>query len=187
MLQELRQGALEGVMVEAVARAAGVPPDLLRHAHMLRGSLRAVAVAALTGGEAALRRVSLQVFRPLQPMLAQPAEELQQVLKTGALVGVEAKLDGVRVQVHKDNERVEVYTRKLHQVTAQVPELVELVRDLPARRLVLDGETLALHPDGSPRPFQETMSRFGSKLDVAAARKETPLSVAFFDALLVDD
>ncbi|MGE3289486.1 MAG: ATP-dependent DNA ligase [Pseudonocardia sp.] len=160
---ELRQGALEGVMLDAVAAAAEVPPATVRRAFMLSGRLPETASLALRGGAPALEGVTLRVGRPVRPMLASPGSSLDAALATlGPDVSVEYKLDGARIQVHRKGEDVQVWTRTLREITASVPELVEHVRALPCRTVVLDGESLALDDDGRPRPFQETMSRFGS-------------------------
>jgi DNA ligase-1 len=178
---ELRQGALEGVMLEAIAAAAEVPTATVRRAFMLSGRLPETASTALAGGAAALDAVTLQVGRPVRPMLASPAESLETALaELGSEVSVEFKLDGARIQVHRDGAEVGVWTRTLREVTGRVPELVALVRALPCRRVVLDGETLALHDDGRPRPFQETASRFG------AEAHELLLRPFFFDCLHLD-
>ncbi|ONI77102.1 ATP-dependent DNA ligase [Actinosynnema sp. ALI-1.44] len=181
MTGELRQGALEGVMLDAIASAADVPGEAVRRAFMLSGRLTVTAVAALTGGEAALAAFKLEVGRPVRPMLASPAESLDAALAELGEVIVEYKMDGARIQVHKDGDEVHVYTRTLREITASVPELVELVLGLPCRSVVLDGETLALRDDGKPRPFQETMSRFG-----ATNQRELLLRPYFFDCLHLD-
>jgi DNA ligase-1 len=178
---ELRQGALEGVMVDAVARAADVPGEDVRRAFMLSGSLAATATAALTGGVDALRTFRLALGRPVRPMLASPAESVAEAVAELGDVSVEYKLDGARIQVHRDGDDVHVYTRTLREITASVPELVAMIRDLPVRSVVLDGETLALDVDGKPRPFQETMSRFG-----ATTPREELLRPYFFDCLHLD-
>lgn len=183
---ELRQGALEGVMLDAIARAADVPAASMRRAAMLGGGPMRVARAALTGGEAALRQYALTVFRPLQPMLAQPAEDVQDAIAQLGVAALEWKLDGARVQVHKQDDAVRVYTRGLNEVTGSVPEVVDAVRALSSRTLVLDGETIALDANARPLPFQETMRRFGRKLDVDAMRASLPLSMRFFDVLHAD-
>jgi DNA ligase-1 len=183
---ELRQGALAGLMAEALAQAAEVPADEVRRALMLAGELTAVARAVLTEGRPGLSRFHLQLFRPLQPMLASPAADLSEALDRLGSAALELKLDGARVQVHKVDGDVRVYSRRGNEVTAAVPELVETVQALPARRLLLDGETIALRPDGSPLPFQVTMRRFGRKLDVARLRGELPLTSLFFDILHLD-
>ncbi|CAM4067894.1 ATP-dependent DNA ligase [Kibdelosporangium persicum] len=178
MTGELRQGALEGVMLDAIASAAQVPGEAVRRAFMLSGRLPVTAVAALTGGEAALAEFRLEVGRPVRPMLASPAESLRTALDELGDVVVEYKMDGARIQVHKNGDDVRVFTRTLREITASVPELVELVRELPCRTVVLDGETLALKDDGKPRSFQETMSRFG-----ATNQRELLLRPYFFDCL----
>jgi DNA ligase-1 len=180
---ELRQGALEGVVLESVTAAAEVPSDAVRRAFMLSGSLPDTAATALTGGVAALEAERLRVGRPVRPMLASPGSSLDDALADlGADVTVEYKLDGARVQVHRDGDDVRVWTRTLREITDAVPELVERVRRLPCRTVVLDGETLALDDDGRPRAFQDTMSRFGS----AEADPGVLLSPFFFDVLHVD-
>ena len=180
---EVRQGALEGVLTEAVARAAGLSSDRVRRAAMLAGDLGAVAQAALTAGERGLDQYSLQLFRPVQPMLADSAPNVADALRTLGSAILEWKLDGARVQVHRGGERVAVYTRSLNDVTAAVPEVVVAVRALPARAIILDGEVLALAADGRPLPFQDTMRRFGRKLDVDSLRAELPVTPFFFDVL----
>jgi DNA ligase 1 len=179
---ELRQGALEGVVLDAIATAADVPAPTVRRAFMLSGSLPDTAAAALDGGTAALAAVRLRVGRPVRPMLAGPGSSLDAVLADlGEEVTVEHKLDGARIQVHRDGDVVRVWTRTLREVTDGVPELVAQVRSLPCRTAVLDGETLALDDDGRPRAFQDTMSRFGS-----AADETVLLSPFFFDLLHLD-
>jgi DNA ligase-1 len=178
---ELRQGALEGVMLEAIATAGQVRQEAVRRAFMLAGRLPDTAEAALRGGEAALAEFHLELGRPLRPMLASPADTLEEALAELGSSSVEYKLDGARIQVHRDDDEVRVYTRTLREITATVPELVELVRGLPCRSVVLDGETLALTDAGRPRPFQETMGRFG-----AQNPRELLLRPYFFDCLHLD-
>jgi ATP-dependent DNA ligase I len=181
---ELRQGALAGVMVDAVAAAAQIPATAVRRAAMLGGDLPAVAAAGLTGGTAALETFTLQVGRPVGPMLAQTAAGVAEALeKLGGTAIFEAKLDGARVQVHRAGDQVMVYTRSLDDVTARLPEVVEATLALSVTELIADGEAIALRPDGRPQPFQVTGSRFGRSVDVAAARAAQPLSVFFFDIL----
>jgi DNA ligase-1 len=175
---ELRQGALEGVMVDAVGAAAEVPVDRVRRAFMLSGRLPATAALALSGGTAALDAISLEVGRPVRPMLASPAESLDVAVTELGAVTVEYKMDGARIQVHKAGDEVQVFTRTLRDITRGVPELVALIRELPCESVVLDGETLALRDDGRPRPFQETMSRFGSE-----SAHDLLLRPYFFDIL----
>ncbi|MBT0567706.1 ATP-dependent DNA ligase [Williamsia sp. CHRR-6] len=178
---ELRQGSLEGLAADAIARAADLPAPTIRRAAMLSGDLPAVARIAITDGAAAVAQIGLTVGRPVRPMLASPGESLSAALAAlGPQVSVEYKLDGARIQVHRDGREVLVVTRTLRDITASVPELVELVLALPCRSIILDGETLALNDSGRPRPFQETMSRFGS------ASGELLLTPFFFDCLHLD-
>jgi DNA ligase-1 len=184
---ELRQGALEGVMVEAVAAAAGIPAADVRRAANFAGRIAPVARAALTEGAPGLEKFSIQLMRPVLPMLAQPAADAETALAGLGQALLEWKLDGARVQVHKSGDEVRVFTRSLNEVTAAVPEVVAAVRAARARSLILDGEAIALRRDGKPQPFQLTMRRFGRKIDDDAMRRELPLSVFFFDCMLVDD
>ncbi|WP_296702044.1 ATP-dependent DNA ligase [Thiocapsa sp. UBA6158] len=186
MLGELRQGAVEGLVMEAVAQAAALDPGLVRRALMLSGDAARVTRTAFDSGAAGLRAIGLELFRPILPMLAQPAEDLDDALARLAAPDLEFKLDGARVQVHKRGEEVRVYSRQGHEVTAAVPEIPELIATLPVADLVLDGEVLALHADGRPHPFQTSMRRFGRRLDVASLRAELPLSVFFFDCIQCD-
>jgi DNA ligase 1 len=180
---ELRQGAVEGIMLEAVARAAGLPAEGVRRARMMAGDLPSVAKAALTGGGSELATFATQLFRPVQPMLAGSAEDASEAIGELGEAALEYKLDGARIQIHKSGDQVAVYSRRLNDVTAAVPEVVELVRALPARELILDGEVIALRENGTPHAFQTTMSRFGKRLDVNRARGEVPLTPFFFDLL----
>lgn len=187
ILGELRTGALEGVLLDAIAKAAGRVAPTVRRAAMLSGDLGETAGIALAGTADELAAVGLRVGRPVQPMLASTAGSVAEALATvGAEASVEYKLDGARIQVHLDRGRpegddVRIYTRSLADVTHRVPEVVEAVRALPAERLILDGETLSLADDGSPRPFQDTMARFGSETAAAVA-----LRPWFFDILHVN-
>jgi DNA ligase 1 len=183
---ELRQGALEGVMVEAIAKAAGVAGAEVRRALMLRGALGPVAEAALARGVPGLREFHLQVGRPLQPMLASTAPSIEAAIERVGEAAVEWKLDGVRVQLHRDGDEVRVFTRTLDDVTARVPEVVEIAMALPVRSAVLDGELIALRPDGRPQPFQVTAGRLGSRLEVERQRLAVPLTLYLFDVLHVD-
>jgi DNA ligase-1 len=184
---ELRQGALVGVMADAVAKAAGIPAATVRRAAMLGGDLPAVAAAALTGGEAALEQFTLWVGRPVGPMLAQTATGVSEALeRLGGTALFEAKLDGARVQIHRAGDAVSIYTRSLDDVTARLPEVVEATLALPVTDLIADAEAIALRPDGRPHRFQVTASRFGKSVDIAKAREAQPLSVFVFDLLHVD-
>ena len=184
---ETRQGALEGVMVDAVISASGVPAGVIRRAVMLAGTTPAVAVAALGGDADAVARIGLVVGRPIKPMLAASAKSVDEAMAAmPGEVAVEAKLDGIRIQVHRDGDDIRVFTRSLDEVTDRLPDVVEAVAALPARRLILDGEALALAVDGRPRPFQETAARSMSS-DAEALRGRTPMTPYFFDLLALDE
>jgi DNA ligase-1 len=184
---ELRQGALLGVMVDAVAKAADLPAAAVRRAAMLGGDLPAVAAAALTAGEAALEQFTLKTGQPVGPMLAQTATGVVESLeRLGGTAIFEAKLDGARVQIHRAGDSVWIYTRSLDDVTARLPEVVEATLALPVSDLIADAEAIALRPDGRPHRFQVTASRFGRSVDIAAARTAQPLSVFIFDLLHLD-
>ena len=186
MLGELRQGALEGIMVDAIAKAATVPSDEVRRALMFAGDAAVVAERALAQGAAGLKEFGIRLFQPVKPMLAQPADTASAAVTALGTAALEYKLDGARVQVHKDGEEVRIYSRRLNDVTIAVPEIVGAILSFPARTLILDGETLAIKPDGTPHSFQTTMRRFGRKLDIDALRHELPLKTLFFDCLHVD-
>ena len=183
---ELRQGALEQLLLDAVAAAAELPPPAVRRARMLSADLGAVLSAALTEGLAGLERFTLEPFTPVHPMLAGTAQTVEEVLERHGTAYFEPKLDGARVQLHKVGDVVRVFSRRLHEVTAALPEAVELARTWPLDRVILDGEAIALDPEGQPLPFQTTMRRFGRRLDIDAMRKQIPLSLFFFDILLED-
>jgi DNA ligase-1 len=186
LLGELRQGAVAGVMAEAVAQAAELPIGEIRRALMVSGDLRGVATAALTEGRQGLARFSVRLFQPLKPMLAQTAEDSREALRQLGTAAFEYKLDGARIQAHKEGSDVRIFTRYLNDVTAAVPEIVEAVRGLAIGSSILDGEVLACHPDGRPRPFQATMRRFGRKLEVERLRESIPLYPFFFDCLYIE-
>ncbi len=187
LLGELRQGALAGVMADAIAAAADLPAVQVRRAAMYAGSLGEVARAALGQGASALETFQLQLFAPVAPMLAQTAADVAEALQAlHGDVAFEWKMDGARIQVHKRADDVRIYTRTLNQVGAALPEIVDQVRSLGGRELVLDGEAIALSASGRPHPFQVTMRRFGRKLDVEQVRRELPMSAFFFDCLYVD-
>jgi ATP-dependent DNA ligase I len=185
---ELRQGALDGVMTDAVAKAAGVPGAEVRRAVMLSGSLAAAAQAALSGGSTALARFGLQVGRPLKPMLAGSEASIDDALaRIGGAAAVEWKLDGIRVQAHVAGGDVRLFTRSLDDITDRLPEVATALAALPVTDGVFDGELIALRPDGRPYAFQDTASRAASEVDVDAGGSGTvPLSVFLFDALHLD-
>ncbi len=182
---ELRQGALDGVMTDAIAKAYDIPLVDVRQAMMLRGELPAVATVAAAQGAAGLATIDLQVGRAVQPMLAQSAPSVAAAMeKLGATrVAVEWKLDGIRVQAHRSGERISVFTRTLDDITERVPEIVDAIAALDVRDVVLDGEAIALDERGRARPFQETAARTSSKLSVDQLRQKIPLAVLVFDVL----
>jgi DNA ligase-1 len=177
---DLRQGALEGVMTEAVARAADVPAEEVRRAHQLGGSLPEVAEAALGG-------FTLRVGRPARPMLAASAPDVAAALVRISPAAAEWKIDGIRIQIHRAGREVAVFTRTLDDITARVPEIVEVALSLPVTAVVLDGEAVALAPDGRPRPFQVTAARTASHADIGRMRGQTPLTPFLFDLLHLND
>jgi DNA ligase-1 len=184
---ELRQGALGGLMLEAIAAAAALPSEAVRRAAMYAPDLGAVARAALSDGAAALAGFSLQLFKPAAPMLAQTAADPGEALDAfDGEAAFEWKMDGARIQAHKSGSEVRIYTRSLNDITAALPEIVDAVRSLHAPALVLDGEAIAMDAAGRPHPFQVTMRRLGRRLDIEALRRELPVRVFFFDCLYAD-
>jgi DNA ligase-1 len=183
---ELRQGALDGLVTEAIAAAASLPPADVRRAAMFADGLGPLARAALEEGAAGLGRFSLRLLSPVSPMLASPAGDAEEAFERLGEAAFEYKVDGARLQVHRAGDEVRVFTRHLQDVTARVPEVVEWARTLPVREAVVEGEAIALRPDGRPRPFQETMRRLGRRLDVDAVRRDLPLSSFLFDCLYVE-
>jgi DNA ligase-1 len=184
---ELRQGALEAVVLESIAGAAGIDAETVRRANMLTADPALVAEVAFASGEAGLAEFRLEPLSPVRPMLAQPAETMQAAFDVLPEAYVETKLDGARIQLHREGDEVRAFTRQLNDVTERLPEISAVMRSLDARRLVLDGEVIALRPDGRPHPFQVTMRRFGRQSVSEDIRRELPLSVFLFDCLLIDD
>ncbi|MBA2548506.1 MAG: ATP-dependent DNA ligase [Burkholderiaceae bacterium] len=187
LLGELRQGSLDGLMVDAVAAAAAIPVAEVRRAAMIAGGIASIATTALTRGIDGLRAFSLAVFQPVAPMLAQPVDDIVEALAKIPVASVEWKLDGARVQVHKSGAEVRVFSRTGKELTTETVEIVEGVRQLDADVLILDGEVIAHKSDGTPFPFQDTMRRFGRVQDVSRVREAMPLSVFFFDCLRLND
>ncbi len=187
VFEDLRQGALDSLVQDGLAAAFDVPTAIVQRAAMLLGSTATAAGLLALSGAAALDEVGLQVGIPVRPMLAASAPSADAAVpKSGLPAMVDAKLDGIRIQVHRDGEVVRLYTRSLDDVTDRLPEIVESVAALPFSRLVLDGEVVGLGPDGRPLPFQVIASRTGSSIDVDAGRERTPLSLFVFDLLHVD-
>jgi DNA ligase 1 len=188
LIGELRQGALAGVMIDGIAAAAELPVAEVRRAAMYAKNLGKVAQAALRGGTAALAGFQLELFSPVSPMLAQTAADVGEALKEiHGEAAFEWKMDGARIQVHKLGDEVRIYTRGLNEISAAMPEIVELAQTFPERALVLDGEAIAFDSSGRPHPFQVTMKRFGRKLHVEASRTALPIQAFFFDCLKVGD
>jgi len=187
MVGELRQGALAGIMVDAIAAAADIPVAAVRRGSMYAPHLGAVARVSLVAGVAGLGQFQLAPLSPIAPMLAQTAADVAEALEVlHGEVAFDWKMDGARIQLHKVDAVVRIYTRSLNDVTAAVPEIVEAALNLPAHEVILDGEAIALNSQGRPHPFQTTMRRFGRKLDVEALRRELPMQAFYFDCLRLD-
>ncbi|MGI3222794.1 ATP-dependent DNA ligase [Streptomyces sp. GTA36] len=183
---EVRQGALDAVAVEGLAQATGAPSADVRRAVMLAGSLQTVAERLLADGPEALAAFRLTVGRPVQPMLAHSASSVTEAIDKLGACAVEEKLDGIRVQVHRDGDDVRLYTRTLDDITDRLPELTSAARELKGEHFILDGEVIAFDEGGRPRSFQDIAGRVGSRVDVATAAEAVPVSPVFFDALSVD-
>ncbi len=186
IMGEIRQGALEGLVLEAVALACSTANELLRQAFMFSGNIGEVARAALEEGAAGLSRFGPKLFHPIAPMLASPVEGEDGAIARLGEVGWEFKVDGARIQVHKAGDLVRVFSRHLKEVTESIPEIVTLARTLPMEEAIFEGEAIALQENGKPFPFQVTMRRFGRIKDVAQVQKDIPLTPYFFDLLYLD-
>jgi ATP-dependent DNA ligase I len=184
-MEDLRQGSLEGVMLESIARATSSPAEAVRRAFMLSGDLGLVGRTALLEGQEGLAGFGVELFRPVQPMLAQTADDIAEALDVLGTAAIEYKLDGARIQVHKSGADVRIFSRQSNDVTGACPEIVERIGALPVDRLVLDGEAIAFDKRGRPRTFQTTMRRFGRKLDVGSMRAALPLRSFYFDCLVL--
>jgi DNA ligase 1 len=188
LVGELRQGALIGVMIDAIAAAATLSPVDVRRAAMYSSSIGAVARVALVEGNAGLKAFQLEMLVPVAPMLAQTAADTSEALQQlSGEIAFEWKMDGARIQVHKLGDTIRIYTRSLNEVTSAVPEIVAAIHELPVREVVLDGEAIAFTPSGRPHPFQVTMRRFGRRLNVEKLRTELPIHAYFFDCLRLED
>lgn len=184
---ELRQGALDGIMIDAIAVAAKVPVARVRSAAMYAPDLGRIAAAALADGEAGLAQFRLRLFDPVVPMLAQTAADVREALRELAQpVQFEWKMDGARIQVHKRGAEVRIYTRALNEMSAAIPEILAAAQALPVEEVVLDGEALSYMAGGRPHPFQVTMRRFGRRLNVESLLQELPMRAFFFDCLLLE-
>ncbi len=186
IMGEIRQGALEGLVLEAISRASSLPLDLLRQSLMFSGDIGEVGRVALEEGIAGLSRFQPQLFHPISPMLANSADGEADALARLGESGLEYKIDGARIQIHKEGERVQIFTRNLKDITESLPEVVELVRKFQFHDAIFEGETFALREDGKPLPFQKTMRRFGRTQDVQRLKNEIPLFSYFFDLLYLN-
>ncbi|GAA2635434.1 ATP-dependent DNA ligase [Streptomyces vastus] len=183
---EVRQGALDAVAVEGLAEATDAPSADVRRAVMLAGSLQTVAQRLLADGPKALAEFRLTVGRPVLPMLAHSAASVTEAIDKLGACAVEEKLDGIRVQVHRDGDDIRLYTRTLDDITDRLPELTSAAWELKGERFILDGEVIAFDEGGRPKSFQDIAGRVGSRVDVGTAARALPVSPVFFDALSVD-
>lgn len=186
LVGEIRQGALEGLLLDAIAVAANLSSSDVRSACMFAPDIGVVARTALEEGRAGLARFSLELFTPVAPMLANSAEDVEEALARLDEAAFEYKLDGARIQVHKGGQDVRIFTRQLQDVTERLPEIVAWARALPLREAIFDGEALGFRPDGRPQPFQVTMRRLGRQRDVTTVQQEIPLSPCMFDVLSLE-
>jgi len=186
ILGEIRQGALEGLILEAVAQATSLPLDLLQRSLMFSGSIGEVARTAIEEGASGLSRFQPKLFHPISPMLASPVEGEDEAIDRLGEAGWEYKIDGARIQVHKDGEEIRIFTRHLKEITESVPEIITLAKKFLMDKAIFEGEAIALREDGKPLPFQTTMRRFGRIQDVERIQKEIPLKPFFFDLLHLD-
>ncbi len=189
LVHEMRVGVNEGSLLDALARTTGISGDRIRRAYQFSGDIGAVAQAALTGGQAALDAVKPTVGRPLKPMLAQSADTVSDALEEMPMGGaaLEYKLDGARVQIHKQGDTVRIFSRSLSELTDSLPEIADAARrELRASEAIVEGEVIALSPEGRPRPFQELMRRVGRERDIAAMQREIPVRLYLFDCLYRD-
>ena len=190
LVHEMRVGVNAGTLLDALARTAGLPLPLVRRAYQFTGDMGAVAATALTGGDKALAALAPVVGRPLMPMLAQSAADIPAALAEipPGQVALEYKLDGARVQIHKRGAEVRLFSRSLAELTGSLPEVADAVRrELRAEQAIVEGEVIALNPEGRPRPFQELMRRIGRERDVAEMQREIPVRLFLFDCLVNDD
>ena len=186
LVGELRQGALEGIMLDGIARAAGIAPEHVRRAAMLAGNVGLIARTAIQKGVPGLARFEIQLFRPVQPMLAGTAEDMPCALEDLGEAALEYKFDGARVQVHKSGDQVAIFSRQLNDVSGAVPEVAAAVRQMQVHDAILDGEVLSMDSTGRPQPFQVTMRRFGRRLNVEAMITELPMTPVWFDLLYLN-
>ena len=186
IMSEIRQGALEGLLVEAIAQASDLAVERIQRGVMFSGNVGEVARIALEEGNEGLSRFQPRLFHPIAPMLANAAEEEGDALARWGRVACEFKIDGARIQIHKNGGEIRVFTRHLKEVTERVPEIVAAARDFRLDKAIFEGETVALRPDVRPLPFQTTMRRFGRVQDIERIKKEIPITSYFFDLLYLD-
>jgi DNA ligase-1 len=186
IMGEIREGAMQGLVLEAVAQASSVSHERIRQALMFSGDIRQVAHVALEEGSSGLSRLVPRLFHPISPMLASPSEREEEAVARLGKAGWEYKIDGARVQIHKRGDEVRIYTRHLKQVTESVPEIVDLPRTFMIEEAIFEAEVIALRDDGKPLPFQTTMRRFGRVREVAKLQAELPHTPYFFDLLYLD-
>ena len=189
LTKEMRVGVNEGSLLDALARTTGIPGETVRRAQQFTGDIGAVARAALTGGEAALRGFKPRVGHPLKPMLAQSAQDVAEAFEKmpAGQIALEYKLDGARVQIHKRGDEIRIFSRHLSELTQSLPEIVDQARrELSARDAIVEGEVIALTTDGRPRPFQELMRRVGRERDVLEMQRQIPIKLFLFDCLYRD-
>ena len=185
---EMQLGVVEGIMIEAIAEAAGIEVSLVRRANMLLGDLGQVALIALTQGSSGLQKIGIDLFHPVKPMLAENALDIRSVIEEhGGLSAFEYKLDGARIQIHKKGNRVKIFSRRLTEVTGSLPEIVRLVEEkVKAEEFLVEGEVVAVGRNGKPLPFQELMRRFKRVHAVEEAAVEIPLQLHLFDILYLN-
>ena len=188
MFREMRIGVVEGTMLEAIAEASEVDPKLVRRSHMLLGDLGEVALTALKKGKTGLQRVSVQLFKPIKPMLAEMSYDISDVItRHGGKTAFEYKFDGARIQIHKKDQKVRIFSRRLTDVTESLPDIVELVmRKIRAKEALLEGEVVAVGVDEKPLPFQDLMRRFRRVHKVGEMVKRIPLKLHLFDVVYLD-
>lgn len=187
-LGDMRTGLSEGLLAESVAIAFDIDHALVRRAWSFSGDLGDISKLASEGGAEALGAIRVELMRAVKPMLASPSDDVEAVLDSKSEFSFEMKLDGARVQIHKDGDRVMIFSRRLSEVTNSLPDIVRIVReDISCKQVILDGEVLAVDSTGKPFPFQVVMTRFGRTRDIETAHQDTKLRLVLFDLLLLDD
>lgn len=185
---EMQHGVGEGVMLESIAYGSDTPLELVRRAHSYTGNLGRTAMISMTKGEAGLRSIGIQMFRPIKPMLAQIADDVDDVFKEhGRPTAFEYKFDGARIQIHIQGDQVKIYSRRLTEVTHSLPEIVQTVRkNIQSDNTILEGEVIAVGREGRPLPFQDLMRRFTRVHEIEALKRRIPLRLHLFDIIYLD-